>query len=267
MGFDPRSWSPASEPSGRQRITTNVDALLAENDALRQEVQRLQRLIAQMRQQHRQQRGQPQPQWFRQEAPPPPPRVSRAEVERWGEALAQQKGWNQLRKQGLEALIIALNRSSFHPQLTLPQRLERLQPGLGKDLQAAVGSPLNKKRCAVLAAFALYGVRGGEWLEEDPRRVVLELKARQPQPERNRRTRSDQRSTDQQSQQEGREQTSQRIPRVRMAALEVLGLEAGATLQMIKQAHRRLVKQHHPDMGGSAEAFHRINEAYQLLVA
>ena len=41
----------------------------------------------------------------------------------------------------------------------------------------------------------------------------------------------------------------------RRAALGVLGLNADASLTEIKQAHRRLVKQHHPDLGGSAERF------------
>ena len=53
----------------------------------------------------------------------------------------------------------------------------------------------------------------------------------------------------------------------RLAALQQLGLDWGASRQAIKTAHRRLVKQHHPDVGGRAEDFHRINEAYQLLVA
>jgi curved DNA-binding protein CbpA len=35
----------------------------------------------------------------------------------------------------------------------------------------------------------------------------------------------------------------------------------------VKAAHRRLVKRHHPDMGGDAESFRRINDAYQLLMA
>jgi len=52
----------------------------------------------------------------------------------------------------------------------------------------------------------------------------------------------------------------------RIAALDVLGLDANASLTEIKQAHRKLVKQHHPDLGGSAEAFRRVNEAYQRLV-
>jgi len=50
-------------------------------------------------------------------------------------------------------------------------------------------------------------------------------------------------------------------------ALAVLDLEVGATQEQIKQAFRRLVKRHHPDVGGSASAFRRVNEAYQRLVA
>ena len=55
-------------------------------------------------------------------------------------------------------------------------------------------------------------------------------------------TRSDRRSTDR----EWRE----RDPR--MDALSVLGLDQAATQDDIKQAFRRLVKRHHPDVGGSS---------------
>lgn len=51
------------------------------------------------------------------------------------------------------------------------------------------------------------------------------------------------------------------------AAHQVQSLVWVASREAIKQAHRRLVKQHHPDMGGRAEDFHRVNAAYQLLVA
>jgi len=179
-------------------------------------------------------------------------------VERWGASLAEQKGWAVLRQSGLEELIEQLNRSSFLPQLNLQQRLDHLVPGLGRDLYVATASPLNKRRCAVLAAFALYGVSAIEWLDDAPQRVVLEL--RQRQRTNNRRTRTDQRRKDRQN------QTQARDPR-RVAALSVLGLEWGASKQAIKQAHRRLVKQHHPDVGGTAEAFRRVNDAYQFLVA
>ena len=249
MGFDPRRWS--AEPRPQQRVTSNVDALLQENEALRREVRQLRRQLEHLRQ---------RPEPSRQHWPPPPALVSSAQVERWGAALAEQKGWAVLRQSGLEELIEQLNRSSFLPQLNLQQRLDHLVPGLGRDLYAATASPLNKKRCAVLAAFALYGVSAIEWLDDDPQRVVLEL--RQRQRTSNRRTRSDQRRTDRQHQSTDQGRDSRRV-----AALSVLGLEWGASKQAIKQAHRRLVKQHHPDVGGTAEAFRRVNDAYQFLVA
>ena len=254
MGFDPRRWS--AEPRPQQRVTSNVDALLQENEALRREVRQLRRQL-----EHLRQRPEPSRHHWR----PPQALVSSAQVERWGAALAEQKGWAVLRQSGLEELIEQLNRSSFLPQLNLQQRLDHLVPGLGRDLYAATASPLNKKRCAVLAAFALYGVSAIEWLDDDPQRVVLELRQRQrtSNHNNNRRTRSDQRRTDRQSQTAG---DQVRDPR-RVAALSVLGLEWGASKQAIKQAHRRLVKQHHPDVGGTAEAFRRVNDAYQFLVA
>ncbi len=270
MGFDPRQ---------RQRVTSNVDALLAENDALRREVRQLRRQVELLRQQRMRKEPVQQRPW--QEPTGAPPRVTTAQVDSWGEALGQQTGWNDLRRSGLEALIERLNHNSFHPQLNLHQRLDRLAPGLGSDLQAAVAGPRTKKRCAVLASFALYGVRSSEWLNEDPQRVVTELRQQQQQTRSGRRTRSDQRKTDRQQQGEGEQQTgrqqqssrhqhsqqqhSQQEPG-RAAALKVLGLEMGASQQAIKKAHRNLVKQHHPDMGGSAEAFRRVNEAYQLLI-
>jgi DnaJ-class molecular chaperone len=48
-------------------------------------------------------------------------------------------------------------------------------------------------------------------------------------------------------------------------AYAALGLARGASPEEVKAAHRRLVKRHHPDMGGRAEDFHRINAAYRLL--
>jgi hypothetical protein len=55
--------------------------------------------------------------------------------------------------------------------------------------------------------------------------------------------------------------------RQRVEALNILELSWGAPLAAVKAAHRRLVKRHHPDMGGDAESFRRINDAYQLLIA
>ena len=52
----------------------------------------------------------------------------------------------------------------------------------------------------------------------------------------------------------------------RSAALADLGLDSGAGTEAIKRAFRRLVKLHHPDVGGSLEAFRRVSEAYQQLI-
>ncbi|MFL0778406.1 MAG: molecular chaperone DnaJ, partial [Prochlorococcus sp.] len=108
MGFDPRQ---------RQRVTSNVDALLAENDALRREVRQLRRQVELLRQQRMRKEPVQQRPW--QEPTGAPPRVTTAQVDSWGEALAQQTGWNDLRRSGLEALIERLNHNSFHPQLNL----------------------------------------------------------------------------------------------------------------------------------------------------
>ena len=53
---------------------------------------------------------------------------------------------------------------------------------------------------------------------------------------------------------------------MRSAPYKTLGLQFGASQYDIKKAHRRLAKQHHPDLGGSADNFRKINEAYQLLL-
>lgn len=44
---------------------------------------------------------------------------------------------------------------------------------------------------------------------------------------------------------------------------EELGLGPTATLEDVKRRHRELVKTHHPDNGGDAEQFRRVNEAYE----
>ena len=131
----------------------------------------------------------------------------------------------------------------------------------------------------MLAAFGLYGISASEWLEDDPARVVADLRQRQQRLERpgsqhrqGRRTRSDQRATDRQSQGQSHhkaaaEQAPPDADPRRLEALQVLGLRWGASREAIKAAHRRLVKRHHPDMGGQAADFHRINVAYQLLLA
>jgi hypothetical protein len=255
MGFDPRQWSSASQPRQRQRVTSNVESLLVENDALRHEVRRLHAELERLRSRQVRQHWQSSSQTSVNTDEVS--RITASQIDAWGQLLSHQVAWKDLRLRCLIDLIERLNRNSFHPQLNLYQRLDRLMPGFGSELLAAMTGALTKKRAAVLAAFAFYGVRASEWLNEDPQRVVHELLNRQESTRSSRRTRSDQRSSD---------RTESEPFAARSIAYEILGLESGASVHEIKQAHRRLVKKHHPDLGGSAEIFRRINEAYQLLL-
>ena len=49
-------------------------------------------------------------------------------------------------------------------------------------------------------------------------------------------------------------------------AYHVLGLSEGASREEIARAHRRLMKQYHPDHGGSTEMAARLNEAKDVLM-
>ena len=267
MGFDPRRWSPESRVRG---VTSNVEALLTENAALRRENQALRRELERLlrrqsqsgREGVRQSRG-----WGDSpDASQDPPRITAEQVKRWGVELARQHQWQSLTTRALEALVNDLNHRSFHPKLSLRQRLDHLLPQLGTDLFCAIGEPTSKKQWAVLAAFALYGLRTAEWLEEAPDRVVLDLRQRLPNTKAGRRTRSDRRRSDRPFSQTDAVGAPLGADPSRIAAFSALNLQWGANRTEIKNAHRRMVKRHHPDVGGDAEAFRRITEAYQLLI-
>jgi hypothetical protein len=69
---------------------------------------------------------------------------------------------------------------------------------------------------------------------------------------------------------EGQQQAPPPRGRVRMSrdeALRVLGLKAGASADDVKAAHRRLLKDFHPDKGGTDYLAAKINEAKDVLTS
>lgn len=47
--------------------------------------------------------------------------------------------------------------------------------------------------------------------------------------------------------------------------LVLFGLPPGYSQKELDKAYRRLCRKVHPDMGGSAEEFHRVQQAYEYL--
>ena len=55
-------------------------------------------------------------------------------------------------------------------------------------------------------------------------------------------------------------------PMTRSQALDILGLKDGATSDDVREAHRHLMRQHHPDRGGSSILAAQINQAKDVLL-
>ncbi len=48
---------------------------------------------------------------------------------------------------------------------------------------------------------------------------------------------------------------------------DILGINSRASKDQIKDAYRKKAMQHHPDRGGNAETFHKIQKAYETAIA
>jgi hypothetical protein len=67
---------------------------------------------------------------------------------------------------------------------------------------------------------------------------------------------------------QGKRQTAPPIPNpTRENAFGILGLRSGATEEEIRKAHRQLMKDHHPDAGGTEEMAAKINAAKDVLLS
>lgn len=251
MGFDPRRWQGTR--TGLARITGDAEAIAAAfEDGLRQS-------------------------WSRGQPGPARPRVvvtvgaapgiTPELVGRWAEAMARHPRWPELGMEGLLALGAHCRARGHDPSLPLEQALERRSPGLGQELAWALRGARSRARLAVRAAFALHGPRAPDLLDREPMRLVDELLASLGLGPRQSDRRSQGQTRGESQGQSNHQWFSERPRDSREEALALLGLERGASREAVKAAHRRLVKRHHPDMGGVAEDFQRIDAAYRLLIA
>lgn len=194
MGGERRTWvrSQAASP----RITSNSDALQAENYLLRQEVLRLRQQLD-----RRESRPPAAEAWSRRSpvtsgaAPAPAaapaaaaPAITADQVRRWGEAMTRHRRWHQLRVgaiawhspqgrasapgRGLKGLIDQLLGAPADTAAAFEHQLERRWPGLGEDLRGALQGPSSKARLAVRAAFAMLGPAAAIRLDVEPLAVV-----------------------------------------------------------------------------------------------
>ena len=255
MGFDPRRWQ--STRRGSARITGDAEAIAADfDDDLRQN-------------------------WSRRQGAPKRPRVvvtvgaapgiTPELVRRWAEAMARHPRWHDLGMEGLLALGARCHARGHDPSLPLEQALERRSPGLGQELAWALRGSRSRARLAVRAVFALHGSRAPDLLDRNPLGLVDELLVAlglgRRQADRRSQGQTHGQAHGHAQGQSHRQRFSERPRDSREEALAVLGLERGASREAVKAAHRRLVKRHHPDMGGEVEAFRRIDAAYRLLIA
>jgi hypothetical protein len=195
MGGERRTWvrSHAAGP----RITSNSDALQAENYLLRQEVLRLRQQLD-----RRESRPPAAEAWSRRSpvtsgaaptpasaaASTPAPAITADQVRRWGEAMTRHRRWHQLRVgaiawhspqgrssapgRGLKGLIDRLLGAPADTAAAFEQQLERRWPGLGGYLRGALQGPSSKARLAVRAAFAMLGPAAAARLDVEPLAVV-----------------------------------------------------------------------------------------------
>jgi hypothetical protein len=260
------------------RVTRNREALVLENEALRAEVAALREELRRLRARGRLD-GVTGAGW--RVTTGTAPTITTELTREWMEGLARQNGWTRLRVEGLRRLIDALRAPEASGDLE--DDLDRRSAGLGSDLRRALRAHTGKGKQVVRAAFARYGPRAPEWLSADPRRVVADLLADLEELEARQQRERQQREHQQRDRQDReRQQGAHRgdghhnqeakgrgssPPDNRAEALAILGLRAGATLREVKAAHRRLVKRHHPDVGGEVETFRHIDAAYRLLIA